>query len=90
MHFCPLPTSAARPAHLFFLNLATKIFGDKQKSCNSLLCSFIRFASPHIDYKNSLHRLTLILLMWRIGSAPHIASRWQMGFNSAFKGLNYM
>jgi hypothetical protein len=31
-------------------------------------------------------KLTLILLMWRIGWAPNNASRWQMGFNSAFKG----
>jgi hypothetical protein len=29
--------------------------------------------------------LTLILLMWRIRWAPNNASRWQMGFNSAFK-----
>jgi len=32
-------------------------------------------------------KLTLILLTWRIGSAPNNASRWQMGFNLAFKGL---
>jgi len=32
--------------------------------------------------------LTLILLTWRIWWAPNNASRWQMGFNSAFKGLN--
>jgi len=25
--------------------------------------------------------------MWRIGWAPNIASRWQMEFNLAFKGL---
>jgi len=31
--------------------------------------------------------LTLILLMWRIWWAPNNASRQQMGFNSAFKGL---
>jgi len=31
--------------------------------------------------------LTLILLTWRIWWAPNNASRWQMGFNSAFKGL---
>jgi len=31
--------------------------------------------------------LTFILLMWRIWRAPNIASRWQMGFNLAFKGL---
>jgi hypothetical protein len=30
--------------------------------------------------------LTLILLMWR-KLTPNNASKWQMGFNSAFKGL---
>jgi len=33
--------------------------------------------------------LTLILLTWRIWRAPNNACRWQMGFNSAFKGLIY-
>jgi len=33
--------------------------------------------------------LTLIMLMWRIWRAPHNANRWQKGFNSVFKGLNY-
>jgi hypothetical protein len=33
--------------------------------------------------------LTLILLTWRIWRAPNNASKWQMGFNSAFKGLMY-
>jgi len=32
--------------------------------------------------------LTLILLMWRRWWTPNNASKWQMGFNSAFKGLN--
>ena len=31
--------------------------------------------------------LTLILLMWRIWWTLNNASKWQMGFNSAFKGL---
>jgi len=31
--------------------------------------------------------LTLILLTRRIWWSPNNASRWQMGFNSAFKGL---
>jgi len=31
--------------------------------------------------------LTLILLMYRIWWAPNNASEWQIGFNSAFKGL---
>jgi hypothetical protein len=33
--------------------------------------------------------LILILLMWRIGGAPNNASKWQMGFNLAFKGLRW-
>jgi len=31
--------------------------------------------------------LTLILLTCRIWWAPYNASKWQMGFNLAFKGL---
>jgi len=34
-------------------------------------------------------RLTLILLTWRIWWAPNNASKWQTGFNSAFKGLKW-
>ena len=34
--------------------------------------------------------LTLILLTWRIWWAPNNASRWQMGFNLAFKGLIWL
>ena len=33
------------------------------------------------------HRLTLILLMWRIRWAPNNARRWQMGFSLVFIGL---
>ena len=35
-----------------------------------------------------LKLLTLILLTWTIWRAPTNASKWRMGFNSAFKGLN--
>jgi len=31
--------------------------------------------------------LILILLTWRKWRAPNNAGKWQMGFNSAFKGL---
>jgi len=34
--------------------------------------------------------LTLILLTWRIWWASNNASKWQMGFNQAFKGLNHL
>ena len=35
-----------------------------------------------------IYVLTLILLTWRIRWAPNKASKWQMGFNLAFKVLN--
>jgi len=61
---------------------------------NSLLRT-VGFIYPHIymDFSSILRRnkifrsLTLILLTWRIWWAPNNASRWQMGFNLAFKGL---
>ena len=44
------------------------------------------WAGDHPDGKDNL---TLILLTWRIWRAHNIASKWQFGFNSAFKRLNY-
>ena len=35
-----------------------------------------------------IQRFTLILLTWTIWRAPTNASKWRMGFNSVFKGLN--
>ena len=37
-----------------------------------------------------LPRLTLNLLTTTIVASPSNASKWQMGFNSAFKGLSYV
>ena len=46
----------------------------------------------HVDSSNRpfhLHDpLTLTLLTWRTWWAPTNASKWRMGFNSVFKGLN--
>ena len=36
------------------------------------------------------HKLTLNLLTTTIVAPPSNASKWQMGFNSAFKGLIYI
>jgi len=57
------------------------------------ILSFVLSLISNLTEKNlfSLGRtfaLTLILLTWRMWWAPNNASRWQMGFNSAFKGLN--
>jgi hypothetical protein len=37
---------------------------------------------------DSSYKLTIILLTWRIWWALNNASKWQMGFNSKFKGLD--
>ena len=46
---------------------------------------FYNTTSKYINPLNA--KLTLILLMWRIWWANNV-SKWQTGFNSAFKGLN--
>jgi len=48
-----------------------------------------QFKLLHVKHHNLNNStpLTLILPMWRIWWAPNKASRWQMGFNLAFKGL---
>jgi len=48
-----------------------------------------RIGAPYIyDISNlRVNDLTLILLTWRKWQTPNTASKWQMGFNSAFKGL---
>jgi len=41
------------------------------------------------DTAHDIHKgcLTLILLTWSIRWAPNNVRKWQMGFNSVFKGL---
>jgi len=41
------------------------------------------------SFNSSLFTLNLILLTWRIWWAPNNASKWQMGFNSAFKVFSH-
>jgi len=47
-----------------------------------------RFSHSHFHWL-TLMTLTLNLLTWRIWWACNNASRWQMGFNSAFRGLTH-
>jgi len=61
------------------LNDVTYMFGCL---AHSLCVTVIVLSTEFI-----VHALTLILLTWRIWWAPNNVSRWQMGFNSAFKGL---
>ena len=45
------------------------------------------FSDVRFKQRAVIEFLTLILLAWKIWWAPNNASKWQMGFNSAFKGL---
>ena len=46
------------------------------------------YAIKYLSFLDVLLKfLTLILLTWKIWWAPNNPSKWQMGFNSAFKGL---
>jgi hypothetical protein len=51
-----------------------------------ILPFFFHFESKDVSLLHCL--LTLILLTWRIWRASNNASRWEMGFNLAFKELN--
>jgi len=51
-----------------------------------LCCTIVMPVSSQLQSLTGLC-LTLILLTRRIWWAPTNASKWQMGFNSAFKGL---
>jgi hypothetical protein len=43
-----------------------------------------------VDFKRkTVGSLTLILLTWTKWRAPASASKWRMGFNSAFEGLSH-
>jgi hypothetical protein len=55
--------------------------------CLWIICNFVQFM--HIRcFSRMICALTLTLLTWRIWWAPINASRWQMEFNWAFKGLS--
>jgi hypothetical protein len=52
-------------------------------------CSAVRFRIT-TWIERQVCSLTLLLLTWKIWRASIDASRWQMGFNSEFKGLNIL
>jgi len=54
---------------------------------------FCLFKQKYLKHKTSQHytaTLTLNQLTTTIVAPPSNASKWQMGFNSAFKGLKYI
>jgi len=55
--------------------------------CIHMLYSCKYYGIPHYMTAPRVPKLTVNLLTWNIWWAPSNASRWQMGFNSACKGL---
>jgi hypothetical protein len=49
-----------------------------------------KISSGSFAQRDLILALTLILLTWKIGLAANNTSKWQMGFNSSFKGLILM
>ena len=70
-------------------NMLTALWQFNLNVCPLVLLSCICSSLPRNP--NTTHTkigyLTLNPLMWKIWWAPNKASWWQMGFNSAFKGL---
>ena len=66
------------------------LFYNPVINLRSTECLALRSVSICRDSWAKCLYLTLILLTWRIWWAPNNASRWQMGFNSAFKGLTIL
>jgi hypothetical protein len=67
---------------------ASQGFWKREKNfwrCQYSNLGHFRLYPSHYKHQ-AMASLTLILLMWRIWWANN-ASKWQMGFNSAFKGL---
>jgi len=63
------------------------------QSPNFMLSFSVKHARARTHKHTHIHlsaHLTLDLLTWKIWWAPNNAGRWQMGFNSAFKGLNQL
>ena len=63
-----------------------ELFACNSAAVYSLLSSDKMTVQVSYAY-NRKTKLTLTLLTWRIWWAPNNASRWQVGYNSAFKGL---
>ena len=54
---------------------------------SGIYCIILSYVIQPFKNEKVMFYLTLILLTWRIWWAPNNAGKWQMGFNSAFKGL---
>jgi len=76
------------PWSLILDYVRNNLFVPSEVRCQIFLIVGITSGMPLVCVSFMLFILTLILLTWRIWWAPNNASRWQMAFNSSFKGLS--
>jgi len=88
IYVCVLPVGICGFIHITRLLtvLAQRLHCHAWRHCSTLSSGFI-FRKPTLVTLPWMP-LTLTLLTWRKWWAPNNASKWQMGFNSAFKVLN--
>ena len=75
--------------HIFYYNIR-QFWAYKGRFCSISLLDESQtwgYRGRRLGRKSRVGCLTFILLTWRIRWAPNNANKWQMGFNSAFKGL---
>ena len=82
----PLSNNRTASSSVKGRGLSVMVFTECDFMC---ACCHIDTHQTHIWRQSTSVRLTLILLTWRKWWTPNNASKWQMGFNSAFKGLNW-
>ena len=68
------------------LRSVSSLWFDMRSICY-LLYNNMHIKLERVRTQTQLCQLTLNPLTWRVWWAPNNASKWQMGFNSAFKGL---
>jgi hypothetical protein len=71
---------------LYLTSIINKIIINSYFACGAQLQQYY-FSEKNFNLERKFSNLTLNLLTTTIVAPPSNASNWQMGFNSAFKGL---
>ena len=83
----PFTSCARANQQAVCIELLWRTTGSLPLDCNSVKLNTIFLRIDDLKCACYIPCLTLTLLTWTIWRAPTNASKWRMGFNSAFKGL---